>query len=120
MVVKEYSDLDVWQRAYTLSLEIHKTSMTFPKTEQYALADQLRRSSKSVCANIAEGFAKQKASKTEFRRYLLIAQGSATEAHMWCRYCADLDYVDTNKAQEWQTEYEVINKMISSFHARIK
>ncbi len=120
MVIKEYSDLDVWQRAYKLSLEVHKETLKFPKTEQYALADQLRRSSKSICANIAEGFAKQKASKSEFKRYLMIAQGSATESHMWCKYCADLNYVDAQTAQNWQKEYETINKMISAFHARVR
>jgi len=53
-----FEDLEVFQRAYRVSLEIHQKSLKFPKAEQYALADQLRRASKSVCANIAEGHGK--------------------------------------------------------------
>jgi four helix bundle protein len=60
--VRSFRDLIVYQRAYGLSLQIHKASLGFPKMEQYALADQMRRASKSICGNIAEGFAKQRAS----------------------------------------------------------
>jgi four helix bundle protein len=58
-LVREYRDLEVYKMAFTTSLSIHKSSLEFPKIEQYALADQMRRASKSICANIAEGFAKQ-------------------------------------------------------------
>ena len=76
--VSSFEDLEVFQRAYRVSLELHRESLRFPKIEQYALADQLRRASKSICANIAEGFAKQRRSSAEYRRYLLMAIGSAT------------------------------------------
>jgi hypothetical protein len=55
--IERVEDLTVFRRAYRLSLEVHRASLGFPKIEQYALADQLRRASKSVCANLAEGFA---------------------------------------------------------------
>ena len=74
--VRSFRDLDVYQRAYRVSLDVHKVTLGFPKMEQYALANQMRRASKSICANIAEGFAKQRASPAEFRRYLMIAVGS--------------------------------------------
>ena len=51
--------LNVYKKAYAVSLEVHKATLSFPKTEQYALADQMRRSSKGICADLAEGFAKQ-------------------------------------------------------------
>src|SRR6202140_536007 len=92
--VSSFEDLEVFQRAYRVSLEIHKESLGFPKIEQYALADQIRRASKSICANIAEGFAKQRRSSAEYRRYLLMAIGSADEMCVWIRYCLDLNYVD--------------------------
>ncbi|TGV76028.1 four helix bundle protein, partial [Mesorhizobium sp. M2D.F.Ca.ET.145.01.1.1] len=57
--VKRAKDLEVYKRAYMVSLTVHKATLAFPKIEQYALADQLRRSSKGICANLAEGFAKQ-------------------------------------------------------------
>ena len=49
-----FEELDVFQRAYRLSLEIHRRSLQFPAVEQYGLADQVRRASKGICANIAE------------------------------------------------------------------
>ena len=57
--VEAFEDLDVFRRAYRLSLDVHRQSLTFPSLEQRALADQLRRASKSICANIAEGFSRQ-------------------------------------------------------------
>src|SRR3990167_905627 len=68
--IHSVEDLEVFQKAYQVYLEIHKLTLLFPKIEQYALGDQLRRSTKSICANLAEGFAKQKDSKREFARYL--------------------------------------------------
>ncbi|WP_263498206.1 four helix bundle protein [Mesorhizobium sp. CA13] len=56
--IKRARDLDVYRRAYAVSLDVHKATLVFPKMEQYALADQMRRSSKAICANLAEGFAK--------------------------------------------------------------
>ena len=58
--VESVEDLVVFRRAYALSLEVHRATLEFPKIEQYALANQLRRSTKSICANISEGFGKQR------------------------------------------------------------
>ena len=59
MALIKFEELEVFKRAYGVSLEIHKASLAFPKIEQYALADQIRRASKSICANIAEGLPNQ-------------------------------------------------------------
>ena len=64
-VVRRVEDLEVFERAYRVSLELHQASLEFPRIEQFALADQLRRASKSICANLAEGFAKQGYSAAE-------------------------------------------------------
>ena len=77
--IASFEDLDVFQRAYRISLDVHRASLQFPKIEQHALADQIRRASKSICGNIAEGFGKQRRSGAEFKRYLLMAIGSADE-----------------------------------------
>ena len=78
-----FEDLDVFKRAYTVSLEVHRRSRDFPRSEQYGgLADQMRRSSKSICALIAEGSARQRSSSVEFRRYLVMAMGSADETRL--------------------------------------
>lgn len=113
-----YEDLDVWRKAFAASVSIHKRSRGFPKIEQYALADQMRRSSKSICANIAEGFAKQKVSKAEFRRFLMIAFGSANEMLVWLKYCLELDYISNDEFQAWTAEYISICKMVNSLHEK--
>ena len=77
-----------------ISLEIHRASLDFPVIEQRALAEQIRRASKSICANLAEGFGKQAASPAEFQRFLAMAIGSADEMRVWTRYCLDLGYID--------------------------
>jgi four helix bundle protein len=78
-----------------ISLDLHLASLKFPKIEQFGgLADQMRRASKSVCANLAEGFGKQRQSNLEFKRYLLMAIGSADEIQVWLKYCSDLEYID--------------------------
>ena len=78
--IRSFEDLEVFQRAYRLSLSIHAASKAFPAHEQFELARQLRTASKSICANIAEGFGKQSSSTAEFGRFLAIAIGSADEA----------------------------------------
>ena len=112
-------DLNVFKRAYDLSLEVHKATLSFPKTEQYGgLADQLRRSSKSICALVAEGFGRQRGSKTEFRRYVIMAMGSADESQLWCRYAADLGYVEQPTAQQWMDHYREIARMLQGLASR--
>ena len=116
-VVKSFEDLEVFQRAYRLSLEIHRVSLKLPEVEQWALGDQIRRASKSIPVNIAEGFGKQAASGAEFRRFLRIAMGSADEMRVWARYALDLGYVDEATWRKWRDEYHAIAKMIQGLIA---
>lgn len=111
-LVRDVFDLRVFQAAYAVSLQIHKATLAFPKMEQYALGDQLRRASKSICANLAEGFERQKASSLEFKRYLMIAQGSCSECKVWVRYALDLEYIDEENAFKWSAEYDSISRML--------
>src|SRR5437660_6812875 len=86
-----------------------KESLGFPRIEQFAMADQIRRASKSICANVAEGFAKQRRSSAEYRRYLLMAIGSADELmRVWIRYCLDLNYIDVATSLPWRDDYGAI------------
>ena len=118
MKAKSFEDLEVFQRAYRVSLAVHRMSLKFPKIEQGALGDQVRRASKSVCANIAEGFGKQSQSVAEFRRFLRIAMGSADEMRVWCRYCFDLGYIDETTWKQWRDEYHEIAKMLQGLQAK--
>ena len=113
---RRFEDLEVFRRAYALSLEVHKRSLDFPRIEQWALADQVRRASKSICANIAEGFGKQRQSRTEFHRFLLMAIGSADEMQVWTMYCRDLSYVTADVAERWRGEYRELAHMLQGLH----
>jgi four helix bundle protein len=109
---RRFEDLEVFRRGYRLSLEVHRASLEFPRIEQFALADQVRRASKSICANIAEGFGKQRQSRVEFHRFLTMAIGSADEMQVWTLYCRDLGYIDNDVAERWQGEYREIARML--------
>ena len=115
-----FEDLEVFQRAYRVSLELHRASLQFPKVEQFAgLADQMRRASKSICGNIAEGHGKQRRSKAEFKRYLLMAIGSADEMQVWLRYCSDLEYIDQKSCGQWRNEYRQIARMLQGLYTTL-
>ncbi len=115
-MITSFEELEVFQRAYKISLEIHKQSLEFPKREQYGMADQIRRASKSICANIAEGFGKQHHSKAEFKRYLIIAIGSSDEMRVWLRYCLDLSLIEEGSWSKWRDEYQEISKMLQGMY----
>ena len=82
----------------------------------------MRRASKSICGNLAEGFGKQRRSNAEFKRYLLMAVGSADEMQVWLKYCSDLEYADREVCERWRDEYRQIARMlralISKWRAR--
>jgi four helix bundle protein len=110
----------VFRRAYQLSLDLHRASLQFPKVEQFAgLADQMRRASKSICGNIAEGYGKRRRSNAEFKRYLLMAIGSADEIQVWLKYCSDLEYIDQKICAQWRDEYRQIARMLQGLYSNM-
>jgi four helix bundle protein len=116
-----FEDLEVFKRAYAISLEVHKASLDFPKIEQFGgLADQMRRASKSVCGLIAEGAGRQRGSTGEFKRYCVMALGSADEVQVWCLYVRDLGYVDAETIARWRFEYQGIAKMLRGLITRLE
>ena len=110
--------LIVFEKAYELSLEIHRVSLGFPKIEQYALADQIRRASKSICANLAEGFGADQ-SPREKARFLRMAIGSKDEVKLWLRYARDLGYLDQAVFDRMHAGYEEVGKMLHSLKAKL-
>lgn len=117
--IKSYADFEVFKKAFAASLIVHRLSLAFPKIEQFALADQLRRSTKSICANFVEGFSRSKQSPAEFKRFVSMAISSADETQVWQEYAAALDYVDTKLAEELKNEYRAIAKMLYKLKASI-
>lgn len=91
---ERFEDLEVWQRAHKLVLEIYKITRTFPREEKFGLTSQMRRAGVSIAANIAEGFKKRGTKdKTNFYN---IAQGSLEELRYYLILCRDLGYLDSN------------------------
>ena len=85
------SNLEVWKIAHQLTLAVYKTSQNFPKSEQFALTNQVRRSASSVPTNIIEGQARQY--KKEFIQFLYIAKGSAEETNYHLFLAKELGYL---------------------------
>jgi four helix bundle protein len=93
---------------------VHRCS--FRRSNSTCWRIKIRRASKSICANIAEGFGKQRRSKAEFKRYLLMAIGSA-EMQVWLRYSSDLRYIDQETCAMWRDEYRQIAKMLQGLYS---
>lgn len=118
--MKEYRgfrDLIVYQKAYKLALEIFKITKSFPKEEKYSLTDQIRRSSRSVPANLSEAWAKRKYLKV-FVNKLSDCLGEASETEVWLDMSYDLEYIteaDHNRLIADNIEVEkMLNSMINS------
>jgi four helix bundle protein len=108
-------DLEMFKLAYAVAIELRPLLKEFPKYEQFGgVADQMRRASSGVCANLVEGFAKG-FSKSEFRRFCGIALGSANEMIFWLRFSRDCGYLDDPTAQTYIENYEQVARMLNGF-----
>ena len=107
-----FHKLDVYRKAYDVSLRLHKETLTFPKIEQTEMGSQLRRSSKSICANIAEGMGRQMSPK-DVIRFLRTALGSCDETRIWLEYSRDLEYITPTKFDELHEAYCEVGRMLN-------
>src|SRR6478736_9661971 len=111
--VKSFRDLEVYKLARKTSKEIFELSKRFPKEEMYSLTDQIRRSSRSVGAQIAEAWAKRKYEK-HFVSKLTDADGEQLETQHWIETSLDCKYISAEMAQELLKECKSIGKMLCS------
>ena len=112
-------DMQVFQKAYDAALDVHRLAQGFPRHEQFELASQLRRSSKSICANLAEGRARQQGSSAEFRRFVLMALGSADETILWCRFAKDLGYLSSSEHERIADKFGEIARMLNGLATKL-
>jgi len=112
-----HKDLKVFQMAYRLAMEIFHLTRNFPAEEKYSLTDQIRRSSRSVAANIAEGYRKRQYPKV-FVNKLSDSDGEATETQVWLEFSRDCGYLSIEVCQRLLGEYEEVGKMLGGmmFH----
>lgn len=111
-LVKTIYEFEVFKMAYALAIEVRPMVKDFLKYEQFGgVADQMRRASTGICANLAEGFGKNQ-SKAEFRRFVMMALGSANEMELWLRFACDFEYLDPSIANDFINRYARISKML--------
>ena len=104
-------DLDVYKLAFQAAMEIFEISKKFPKEEQYSLTDQIRRSSRSICANLAEGWRKRRY-KAVFINKLSDSAQEAAETQTWLEFALNCNYIDKNIFEKLDDKYEHIFAML--------
>jgi four helix bundle protein len=109
--IRRYSDLLIYKLAYDLATEVSKLTKSFPREERFELGRQLRRSARSIVANIVEGWAKRH-SPAEFKRHLLIATGECAETGLWLQFSADESAAERSACASLQTQYSKLGLMI--------
>lgn len=112
MVVR-HQELDVYRKAFDAAMQIFELSKSFPKEETYSLTDQIRRSSRSVCANLAEAWRKRRY-EAAFIAKLSDSEGEAAETQTWLEFAVKCGYIEREAAKKLYLEYdEVISMLVS-------
>ncbi|GGB63371.1 four helix bundle protein [Lentibacillus populi] len=112
-MIKSYQELRVYKISYRLALQVHQITLEFPDFEKYELGSQLRRAATSIPVNIAEGYGK-KSTIADFKRFLLIAQGSKDEVKVLLELSKDLQYINNETFEELFNQYDDLGKQLYS------
>lgn len=117
--IKHFRDLEVYRRSFDAAMRIFQITKGFPAEEKYSLVDQIRRASRSVCANISEAWRK--------RRYIAVFKNKntdslqeASETQCWLEFCLACQYIDQDTFKELDDEYEQIIAMLNSVERNAK
>jgi four helix bundle protein len=111
--IKSARDLRVYKSAYALSMEIFTLSKTWPPDEKFSLTDQIRRSSRSVCSNLREAWAKRRY-EAHFISKLTDADGENSETDTWLDYALDCLYLSAKDHARLTEENRVIGSMLGA------
>jgi four helix bundle protein len=114
-MIKSYKDLDVWKLSFDLAMEIFRLTRKFPKEELYSLTSQIVRSSRSVSANITEGWAKRNYEKI-FKQHLIDSIGSNMETINWLDFGLACEYISADEHQKLVEKIDIISKMLTKLH----
>ena len=109
--MRPHQNLDVWKKAIDLTVCVYAATETFPRDEKFGLTSQIRRATVSIAANIAEGAARRSAK--EFRNFLSIAQGSASEVETELLIAYRLGYLSKLEFETLVAKLEEIGRMIT-------
>lgn len=116
--MKNFRDLNVWEKAHRLTLRIYHITKAFPTEERYAITSQLRRTAVSVPTNIAEGCGRS--SDADFGRFLEIAFGSASELEYLILLSRDLEFIDSASHNKLANEVGEVKRMLFSFIQKLR
>lgn len=111
--MRDFKELQVWQKAHRFVLDVYRQSKDFPLDERFGLTGQLRRAAVSCASNIAEGCGRD--GERELARYLSIAAGSASEAEYQLLLARDLTYLPDESHQQLDAQVNEVKKMLNSF-----
>lgn len=108
----DFTELLAFKKSFSLAMEIFDISKTFPKEEKYSLTDQIRRSSRSVSANIAESYRKRRYVK-HFVSKLTDSDGENSETNVWLQFALNCEYITIEKFSELEEKNKEIGKLIN-------
>ena len=106
-LVRSYRDLEVYQVAFATAMEIFEVSKRFPVEERYSLTDQIRRSSRSVCANLGEAWRKRRY-QAAFVAKISDCQAEATETQIWLEFAVKCQYLDAEAGRNLYRNYDQV------------
>jgi len=113
MKIRTHKELEVYQLAFEAAMKIFEATKSFPKEETYSLTDQIRRSSRSVCGNIAEAFRKRRYPKS-FVSKISDSEGEAAETQTWLDFSLNCKYITVDAHDELDQTYEnIIGKLVN-------
>lgn len=107
-----FQDLIAYKKGFQLSMKIFHLSKSFPKEEKYSLTDQIRRSSRSVCANLAEAYRKRSYQKS-YAFKLTDSDAENSETQVWLEFALECEYIDKTTFDELTSESEEVGKLLN-------
>jgi len=116
--MKDFRNLNVWQKAHQFALNIYEATKSYPKEELYGLTSQIRRASLSIPTNIAEGCGKY--TDADFARFCQIAFGSASEVEYLILFSKDIGLIKNKAYNELDSEVIEIKKMLGSLLQKLR
>jgi four helix bundle protein len=111
--LRSAKDLNVYQKAYALAMKIFKISKRWPAEEKFSFIDQIRRSSRSVCSNLKEAWAKRRY-EAHFISKLTDADGENSETHTWLDFAKDCQYLSEAEHRYLVEECQSVGAMLGS------
>ncbi len=112
MNIRTHNDLEVYKLAFEAAMRIYELSKSFPKEEKYSITDQVRRSSRSVCSNLAEAFRRRKYPKS-FVAKLSDSEGEAAETQTWLDFSYKCEYIsETDRSELYEIYDRILGKLV--------